>query len=213
MLIPVLVSWQMLIRWCLLGFVTVQDFGWSLMLQRNIHQSSGVAEFCLGICRKKGRIRCSPRRYNFIPEATLPYLCHYKLGLLFFTFHCHLLVPGKGSYICNGTVYFSHFWLCETMTRASKYFSFSALLFCTPSGLDRDLSTLFCHVFEWPSCLQPAYRINPVPFPNYKCLSNYNFVTKDGAAHSSEMLVSLYSPKWWQNPKTIRWSSVPLLNL
>jgi hypothetical protein len=90
---------------------------------------------------------------------------------------------------------------------------FSTLLFCTPFGLDRDLSTLSFHVLEWPSCLQPAYKISPLPFPNYQHLSRHNFVTEDGAAHSSDMVVSPYNPKWCQNPKTIRWSSVPSLNL
>jgi len=75
---------------------------------------------------------------------------------------------------------YSHLWLCGTMTRAIKYLSFSPLLFCTPFGLDRDLSTLSFRVYEWPSCLQPAYKISPFPFPNYQHLSRHNLSPKLG---------------------------------
>jgi hypothetical protein len=56
--------------------------------------------------QKERQNNCSPRNVQFNPsEATLPYLCYRKWGLLFFTLHCHLLDSGKGSYVCNDTVY------------------------------------------------------------------------------------------------------------
>jgi hypothetical protein len=42
--------------------LTVQDCGWSVMLQRNMPPSLGVTGFCPGICRKKGRITALQER-------------------------------------------------------------------------------------------------------------------------------------------------------
>jgi len=86
-----------------------------------------VTEFCPGIYRKKGRIKCSLRKVQFHPfEPTLPYLCHRNCSFLFFTLHCHPLEPGKGSHICNDIVYLFMF---GTMTGAIKKLSFFHLYY------------------------------------------------------------------------------------